>query len=103
VLLLQTALVLDLLKRAQRLISTAISGSLDLIQIDARTLYRVTPRGLPISLRKVKTEVVFSSAGYMLKYSLPKLSEAYGVYKLCQVPIYSAGNWHLLHHRHLQV
>jgi hypothetical protein len=95
-LLLQTALVLDSLQRAQRLVATAISGSLDLTQIDARTLYRVTPRGLPISLRKVKTEVVFSGEGYMLKYSLPKLSEAYGVYKLHQVPVYSEGNWHFI-------
>jgi hypothetical protein len=91
--ILQTILTLDSLRKAQ---STAVTGTMDLSQVDTRTLYQALPYGLHVSLRKAKSEVVFADQGYSLQFTLPKFSKEYGVYSLRQVPLYTQGHWYLL-------
>jgi hypothetical protein len=50
-LILQTILALDSLRKAQSLVSSAVTGTIDLSQVDTRTLYRALPYGLHESLR----------------------------------------------------
>jgi hypothetical protein len=93
---LQVLLTLDTMQKAQTLLLTAISGIADPTQIEIRALHRSLQDNLDLSLRHVKTDIIFTEHGYSLKYFIPKYSEPYTVYNIDQLPLYATDHWYIL-------
>jgi hypothetical protein len=90
----QASFLMDIIGKTESLISTALTGSMNFLLLEMKSLRSLLPNEIGSSLQLA--EMSFKFGGYQILFSVPRLSSPFLMYEAKQLPIWQSGKWYAL-------
>jgi hypothetical protein len=92
----QASLLMDIIGKTESLISTALTGSMNFLLLEMKSLRSLLPNEIGLSLQLAEVSFKFGPEGYQILFSVPQLSSPFLMYEAKQLPIWQNGKWYAL-------
>jgi Baculovirus F protein len=92
----QASLLMDIIGKTESLISTALTGSMNFLLLEMKSLRSLLPNEIGLSLQLAEVSFKFGPEGYQILFSVPRLSSPFLMYETKQLPIWQSRKWYAL-------
>jgi hypothetical protein len=92
----QASLLMDIIGKTESLISTALTGSMNFLLLEMKSLRSLLPNEIGLSLQLAEVSFKFGPKGYQILFLVPRLSSPFLMYEAKQLPIWQSGRWYAL-------
>jgi hypothetical protein len=92
----QASLLMDIIGKTESLISTALTGSMNFLLLEMKSLKSLLPNEIGLSLQLAEVSFKFGPEGYQILFSVPRLSCPFLMYEAKPLPIWQEGKWYAL-------
>jgi hypothetical protein len=92
----QVSLLMDIIGKTESLISTALTGTMNFLLLEMKSLRSLLPNDIGLSLQLAEVSFKFGPEGYQILFSVLRLSSPFLMYEARQLPIWQDWKWYAL-------